>query len=52
MAIKVNEITSWVAEVLGFEGSLMTSEEKLEIEEAFRSYHVLVLRDQTLLQKM
>ena len=48
MAIKVNEITSWVAEVLDFEGSLMTSGEKLEIEQAFRSYHVLVLRDQTM----
>lgn len=47
MSIKVNGITDWVGEILEFDAATMSAEEKVEIEEAFRNYHVLVFRDQT-----
>lgn len=47
MTIKVYGINDWVGEILEFDAAAMVLEQKHEIEEAFRTYHVLVLRDQT-----
>lgn len=51
MAMKMNGITDWVGEILEFDAAKMSPGDKRDIEDAFRTYHVLVLRNQSLSPK-